>query len=130
MEGPSDLAYPDFGQHYSFLRPVILQGLTDNSSSGIAGAGSGVPFHWHGPGFSKVIYAPKHWFPYPPEKTAELPTNKTTLTWLPDAYPALAPSERHLECTILAGEVLYFPDCWWHATLKLDISFFISTFLG
>lgn len=23
------------------------------------GAGSGVPFHWHGPGFSEVIYGRK-----------------------------------------------------------------------
>lgn len=27
-------------------------------------------------------------------------------------------------------QVLYFPDRWWHATLNLDTSVFISTFLG
>uniref|UniRef100_A0A2K6FCU3 Jumonji domain containing 8 n=1 Tax=Propithecus coquereli TaxID=379532 RepID=A0A2K6FCU3_PROCO len=175
VERRADLTYAEFVQHYAFLRPVILQGLTDNSkfralcsrerllasfgervvrlstantysyrkvdlpfqeyveqllhpqdptslgndtlyffgdnnftewaslfrhyspppfglldttpaySFGIAGAGSGVPFHWHGPGYSEVIYGRK---------------------------------------------VLYFPDRWWHATLNLDTSVFISTFLG
>lgn len=34
------------------LRQQVL--LTDPT-----GAGSGVPFHWHGPGFSEVIYGRK-----------------------------------------------------------------------
>uniref|UniRef100_A0A7N5K1I9 Jumonji domain containing 8 n=1 Tax=Ailuropoda melanoleuca TaxID=9646 RepID=A0A7N5K1I9_AILME len=71
-------------QHYS-PPPFSLLGTTIAYSFGIAGAGSGVPFHWHGPGFSEVIYGRK---------------------------------------------VLYFPDRWWHATLNLDTSVFISTFLG
>uniref|UniRef100_A0A8C0WU32 JmjC domain-containing protein 8 n=1 Tax=Castor canadensis TaxID=51338 RepID=A0A8C0WU32_CASCN len=71
-------------RHYS-PPPFRLLGTTPAYSFGIAGAGSGVPFHWHGPGFSEVIYGRK---------------------------------------------VLYFPDRWWHATLNLDTSVFISTFLG
>ncbi|XP_025272924.2 jmjC domain-containing protein 8 isoform X2 [Canis lupus baileyi] len=116
-------------QHYS-PPPFSLLGTTAAYSFGIAGAGSGVPFHWHGPGFSEVIYGRKRWFLYPPEKTPEFHPNKTTLAWLQDVYPTLAPSERPLECTVQAGEVLYFPDRWWHATLNLDTSVFISTFLG
>ncbi|XP_057171140.1 jmjC domain-containing protein 8 isoform X2 [Ursus arctos] len=116
-------------QHYS-PPPFSLLGTTTAYSFGIAGAGSGVPFHWHGPGFSEVIYGRKRWFLYPPEKTPEFHPNKTTLTWLQDTYPTLAPSVRPLECTVQAGEVLYFPDRWWHATLNLDTSVFISTFLG
>lgn len=27
-------------------------------------------------------------------------------------------------------QVIYFPDRWWHATLNLDTSVFMSTFLG
>uniref|UniRef100_A0AC11C8W7 WD repeat domain 24 n=1 Tax=Ovis aries TaxID=9940 RepID=A0AC11C8W7_SHEEP len=116
-------------RHYS-PPPFSLLGTTPAYSFGIAGAGSGVPFHWHGPGFSEVIYGRKRWFLYPPEKTPEFHPNKTTLAWLQDTYPALTPSARPLECTIQAGEVLYFPDRWWHATLNLDTSVFISTFLG
>ncbi|KAM9724929.1 jmjC domain-containing protein 8 isoform 1-T1 [Dama dama] len=116
-------------QHYS-PPPFSLLGTTPAYSFGIAGAGSGVPFHWHGPGFSEVIYGRKRWFLYPPEKTPEFHPNKTTLAWLRDTYPALTPSTRPLECTIQAGEMLYFPDRWWHATLNLDTSVFISTFLS
>ncbi|XP_034807408.1 jmjC domain-containing protein 8 isoform X5 [Pan paniscus] len=71
-------------RHYS-PPPFGLLGTAPAYSFGIAGAGSGVPFHWHGPGYSEVIYGRK---------------------------------------------VLYFPDRWWHATLNLDTSVFISTFLG
>ncbi|XP_012587166.1 PREDICTED: WD repeat-containing protein 24 [Condylura cristata] len=116
-------------QHYS-PPPFGLLGTKAAYSFGVAGAGSGVPFHWHGPGFSEVIYGRKRWFLYPPEKKPEFHPNKTTLAWLQDTYPALAPSERPLECTVQAGEALYFPDRWWHATLNLDTSVFISTFLG
>ncbi|XP_028616641.1 jmjC domain-containing protein 8 [Grammomys surdaster] len=116
-------------RHYS-PPPFRPLGATPAYSFGIAGAGSGVPFHWHGPGFSEVIFGRKRWFLYPPEKTPEFHPNKTTLAWLLETYPSLAPSARPLECTIQAGEVLYFPDRWWHATLNLDTSVFISTFLG
>ncbi|XP_012593299.2 jmjC domain-containing protein 8 isoform X3 [Microcebus murinus] len=116
-------------RHYS-PPPFGLLDTTPAYSFGIAGAGSGVPFHWHGPGYSEVIYGRKRWFLYPPEKTPEFHPNKTTLAWLRDTYSALAPHARPLECTVRAGEVLYFPDRWWHATLNLDTSVFISTFLG
>ncbi|KAM9125301.1 jmjC domain-containing protein 8 isoform 2-T2 [Pangshura tecta] len=65
--------------------PFHIPGTSGAYSFGIAGSGSGVPFHWHGPGYSEVIFGRK---------------------------------------------VLYFPARWWHATLNLDTSVFISTFLG
>ncbi|XP_067317166.1 jmjC domain-containing protein 8 isoform X4 [Anolis sagrei] len=231
----ASLTYAEFIQQYAFSRPVILQGITDNSmkieaflyspscpafmdnlnefqahctkeellakfgdhhirlstantysyqkvdllfleyvdqllepqdlDSLGSGSGSGVPFHWHGPGFSEVIFgrkqtrqhggddlqastlqpgvllqlgliwgesqSPLHrWFLYPPEKMPEFHPNRTTLSWLLDTYPFLPSWERPMECTIHPGEVLYFPDRWWHATLNLDTSVFISTFLG
>ncbi|KFV84052.1 JmjC domain-containing protein 8, partial [Struthio camelus australis] len=106
------------------------------------GSGSGVPFHWHGPGYSEVIFGRKRWFLYPPDKTPHFHPNETTLAWLHHTYPTLPPGERPLECTpappgrsqweppALSPQVLYFPDRWWHATLNLDTSVFISTFLG
>ncbi|KAA8585730.1 hypothetical protein FQN60_004424 [Etheostoma spectabile] len=119
----SSLSHQQFIDRYAYRRPVILRGLTDNTVHYGArrvrlstantysyrkvdvplqeyvdvllrpqaadalgsGPGTGVPFHWHGPGYSEVIYGRK---------------------------------------------VLYFPDRWWHATLNLDTSVFISTFLG
>ncbi|KAM7387641.1 hypothetical protein PAMA_009991 [Pampus argenteus] len=95
-----------------------------------SGPGTGVPFHWHGPGYSEVIYGRKRWFLYPPDKEPHFHPNRTTLSWVTETYPHLPEDEAPLECTIQPGEVLYFPDRWWHATLNLDTSVFISTFLG
>lgn len=35
-----------------------------------------------------------------------------------------------LECTVGEGEAVYFPDGWWHATLNLDESVFMSSFVN
>ncbi|TNN38799.1 JmjC domain-containing protein 8 [Liparis tanakae] len=138
----SALSHRQFLERYAFTRPVILRGLTDNTeyvdvwlrpqSSDVLGSGpgSGVPFHWHGPGFSEVIYGRKRWFLYPPHQEPHFHPNRTTLSWVTETYPLLPEAEAPLECTISPGEVLYFPDRWWHATLNLETSVFISTFLG
>ncbi|KAM6054972.1 jmjC domain-containing protein 8 isoform 3-T3 [Chlamydotis macqueenii] len=112
--------------------PSTSSGTTTSPSGApsSSGSGSGVPFHWHGPGYSEVIFGRKRWFLYPPDKTPHFHPNETTLAWLHRTYPSLPPAERPLECTLRPGEVLYFPDRWWHATLNLDTSVFISTFLG
>lgn len=34
------------------------------------------------------------------------------------------------ECTVDEGEAVYFPDGWWHATLNLDESVFMSSFVN
>ncbi|XP_059717173.1 jmjC domain-containing protein 8 isoform X2 [Haemorhous mexicanus] len=116
-------------QHY-VPPPFRIPGTSPAYSFGIAGSGSGVPFHWHGPGFSEVIFGRKRWFLYPPDRTPHFHPNESTLAWLQHTYPTLPPAQRPLECTLRPGEVLYFPDRWWHATLNLDTSVFISTFLG
>ncbi|XP_041318097.1 jmjC domain-containing protein 8 isoform X3 [Pyrgilauda ruficollis] len=140
-------------QHY-VPPPFRIPGTSPAYSFGIAGSGSGVPFHWHGPGFSEVIFGRKRWFLYPPEQTPHFHPNESTLAWLQHTYPTLPPAQLPLECTLRPGEVrpalqgtpgfparavrphwcplqvLYFPDRWWHATLNLDTSVFISTFLG
>lgn len=110
--------------------PYVLPRTSGALSFGIAGPGSGVPFHWHGPGFSEVIYGRKRWFLYPPHQEPHFHPNRTTLSWVTETYPQLPEAEAPLECTISPGEVLYFPDRWWHATLNLETSVFISTFLG
>ncbi|XP_061606072.1 jmjC domain-containing protein 8 isoform X5 [Phyllopteryx taeniolatus] len=95
-----------------------------------SGPGTGVPFHWHGPGYSEVIYGRKRWFLYPPDEEPPFHPNASTLAWLRDVYPRLPPRQAPLQCTVRPGQVLYFPTRWWHATLNLDASVFISTFLG
>lgn len=48
-------------------------------SFGIAGALTGVPFHFHGPGFSESIVGRKRWFLYDPDQKPDFDPNKSTL---------------------------------------------------
>ncbi|KAI6225345.1 JmjC domain-containing protein [Aphelenchoides fujianensis] len=98
-------------------------------SFGIAGAGTGVPFHFHGPGFSETIFGKKRWFLTPYGKPPAFDPDKSTLDWFLNALPKLKEADRPLECTVKAGEIIYFPHQWWHATLNEQTSVFISTFL-
>ena len=99
-------------------------------SFGLAGPGTGVPFHFHGPGFAETIYGRKRWFLTRPDVKPEFHPNKTTLQWFMDDYPTVREQIDIFECTLRPGEVIYFPDKWWHATLNIDTSVFISTFLS
>lgn len=99
------------------------------------GPGTGVPFHWHGPGFAEVIYGKKvkdewsifhlhhtntaqsvaslkdlllftqRWFFYPPRQEPHFDRNRTTLSWVTEVYPNLPEEEAPLECIIRPGEV-------------------------
>ncbi|KAK6171403.1 hypothetical protein SNE40_019599 [Patella caerulea] len=110
--------------------PYRVPRMSGAYSFGLAGAGTGVPFHFHGPGFGEVVFGRKRWFMYPPDKTPNFHPDKTTLQWLIDDYTKLHVQDLPLECTINKGEIIYFPDRWWHGTLNIDTSVFISTFLA
>uniref|UniRef100_A0A7E4VYC8 JmjC domain-containing protein n=1 Tax=Panagrellus redivivus TaxID=6233 RepID=A0A7E4VYC8_PANRE len=99
-------------------------------SFGIAASGTGVPFHFHGPGFAEVIHGSKRWFLQPYEDQPSFNPDKSTLDWYINDYPHIAPEKKPLECLMKSGEVIYFPDKWWHATLNAETSVFISTFLS
>ena len=44
-------------------------------------------------------------------------------------YLSMDPTERPFECTLNPGDIIYFPNMWWHATLNLDeYTAFVSTF--
>ena len=44
--------------------------------------------------------------------------------------PADADAGEPLQCTLRPGEALYFPSGWWHTTLNLDQSVFVSAFVN
>jgi len=106
-------------------------------SFGIGGAGSGVQWHTHGPGFSESIHGRKHWILYPPEFQPVYNPDFTSLHWMEYTYPTLLDfdsariSQRHkpFECTLYPNEMIYFPNHWHHATINLDkYTAFVSTF--
>ncbi|XP_050731322.1 jmjC domain-containing protein 8-like isoform X1 [Eriocheir sinensis] len=107
-----------------------LPGHLPALSFGIAGPGSGVPFHFHGPVFAETIWGRKRWFIYPPDVKPSFHPNHTTLHWLKEGYPKVKDDLNLYECTLAPGEIIYFPDKWWHATLNIDSSVFVSIFLS
>lgn len=48
-------------------------------SFGIAGGLTGVPFHFHGPGFAETIVGRKRWFLYEPDNRPEFDPNQSTI---------------------------------------------------
>lgn len=98
-------------------------------SFGVGGVGSGVSFHFHALGFSEVFQGRKRWFLYehlPPLFDPDEPVKE----WASTKYHQLSAEEKPLECTLRAGQALYFPSSWYHATLNLDAyTTFVSAFL-
>jgi hypothetical protein len=109
-------------------------------SFGIGNRGSGVQWHVHGPGFSEALHGRKHWVLYPPSSSSktiaaavEEDTNfyydkdQSSRHWMEVTYPIVSP--KPFECTLNPGDVIYFPNHWWHATINLDrYTAFVSTF--
>ena len=96
-------------------------------SFGMGGKGTGVPFHFHGPGFQQMIHGRKRW--YLSQEKPKFDPNETTIHWAierryKDKQPFL------YECTLYPSDIIFFPNLWWHATLNLDFAIFLSTFLS
>ena len=99
-------------------------------SFGIGNRGSGVQWHIHGPGFAETIWGRKHWILLQHhDKPVNFHPDRTSRNWMEYTYPKLPPDQRPFECTLEPGDVLYFPDMWYHATINLDpYTAFVSTF--
>jgi hypothetical protein len=110
------------------LGPFQAEGVS--LSFGVAGRGSGVPFHFHGPGFLQQLHGRKRWFLYPPGHRPRYDPNATTLHWVREELPKLPPGEKPpYDCVLDPLDVLYFPRDFYHATLNLgDYTVFIASF--
>jgi len=119
--------------HYA-LPPCQACNSLDESmialSFGIGNSGSGVQWHVHGPGFSETVHGRKHWVMYPLDKEPSFSPDQTSLNWMHYNYAALKKLEDlPLECTLHPGDLIYFPNMWWHATINIDdYTAFVSTF--
>lgn len=71
----------------------------------------------------------KRWFLYLPDEKPDFDPDASTLQWYYNVYPTLKEEDKPIECTLKPGEILYIPDWWWHATLNLGETVFISTFV-
>jgi hypothetical protein len=102
-------------------------------SFGLAGPGSGVSFHVHGAGYSETLIGRKRWLLYAPDQRPPFDPDESSLAWLARWREGAADIAAHgapLDCTIGPGEALYFPSRWWHATLNIDESVFVSSFVS
>ncbi|CAJ1937884.1 unnamed protein product [Cylindrotheca closterium] len=117
-----------FLSHYEL--PLCEACLPDSValSFGIGDCGSGVQWHVHGPGFSEAVIGRKHWILY--QDKPDFHKDQTSLNWMEENYMNIMnPNDRPLECTLNPGDIIYFPNMWWHATINLDdYTAFVSTF--
>eukprot|EP00188_Purpureofilum_apyrenoidigerum_P001716 Plantae.Rhodophyta-Purpureofilum_apyrenoidigerum.ctg19721.p1 GENE.Plantae.Rhodophyta-Purpureofilum_apyrenoidigerum.ctg19721~~Plantae.Rhodophyta-Purpureofilum_apyrenoidigerum.ctg19721.p1 ORF type:complete len:278 (-),score=40.39 Plantae.Rhodophyta-Purpureofilum_apyrenoidigerum.ctg19721:79-912(-) len=119
----------DHAQWSTFFDKYILPPFAEADkvalSFGIGTRFSGVPFHIHGRVFAETIVGRKRWLLFPPDHCPDFDGNQATLSWL--AHNADLPGL--LDCTVYTGEILYIPPDWYHATLNLDQTVFISSFI-
>eukprot|EP01006_Ploeotia_vitrea_P008747 TRINITY_DN20912_c0_g1_i1.p1 TRINITY_DN20912_c0_g1~~TRINITY_DN20912_c0_g1_i1.p1 ORF type:complete len:499 (-),score=42.25 TRINITY_DN20912_c0_g1_i1:1354-2628(-) len=84
---------------------------------------SGVQFHKHNDAWNVLVFGSKRWFLYPGNKLPPLyPVHMGIKDWLTDAYPNLDPEVAPIECVQQAGELLYVPESWFHATQCLEVT--------
>jgi hypothetical protein len=110
------------------MPPVRIPRHLETISFGIGAAGTGVPFHFHGPGFAETIFGRKRWFLTPPDSPPSFDGDTSSLSWFLNDYETS--KAQIMECTLGPTDLIYFPDRWWHATLNIDTSVFVSVFLS
>lgn len=98
------------------------------TSFGIGAKGSGIQWHFHGNGFSENIHGRKYWLLYPEDYKVKFHSNYTSRHWMEEIYNESDSLLSH--CTVEEGDLVYFPNGWYHATINLDrYNVFVSTFL-
>ncbi|KNC53137.1 JmjC domain-containing protein 8 [Thecamonas trahens ATCC 50062] len=123
--------YGFIDEHYT-MPAVAASAPIVSPSFGIGGDGSGVAFHTHGPAFAHVVHGRKRWFLSPPDIQPDFDPSVTTSAWLAsERYTAStrAAGSAWIDCTLGPREMLFIPSGWWHATLNLGDTVFISLFV-
>ena len=121
--------WKEFLKHYEIPTCLACENELVALSFGIGNRGSGVQWHVHGPGFSESIIGRKHWLLYGPKDKPIFHPDQTSRNWMEYNYLSMDPTERPFECTLNPGDIIYFPNMWWHATVNLDeYTAFVSTF--
>ena len=129
-----------FGDHskewYDFIDETIPLPLPARDaprvspSFGIGWDQSGVAFHTHGPVFAYTLHGHKRWFLTPPDSPPPFHPSITSASWLTSSnYTLFSQSPSSIDCTLAPGQVLFIPDAWWHATLNIGDTLFISHFV-
>lgn len=105
--------------------PAFVSGLEVPSQQQLylGPAGSGAPLHFHGHAFNALAWGTKQWYLLPP--TDAVFSKQPALDWarnlaLSSAAGSHVGHAPPLRCAQRAGDVLYVPALWSHATLNLQ----------
>eukprot|EP00040_Diaphanoeca_grandis_P003040 m.23540 g.23540 ORF g.23540 m.23540 type:complete len:728 (+) comp14243_c0_seq1:794-2977(+) len=93
----------------------------------LGGAGTGVGLHEHSAAWNALVYGRKRWVLYPPHSVYG-PTDLPASEWLDlyhDRFEAAA-----FQCHQEAGEILFVPARFMHATINLETSIGLATEVG
>ena len=115
------------GQEYPTLLPLFddLQrfasfDLRESANQIFLGAANtGLSWHQHSQAYNVAMYGARHWFLAAPHNTMN--QVQSTFDWLREwqAPPVEERDERVMRCEQRAGDLIYVPQQWWHATLSL-----------
>lgn len=114
-----------------YTLPPFVHPSTVALSFGIGAPHSGVPFHIHGRVFAETLIGRKRWLLTPPHSPPNFDGDQSTSDWITSYFASSPPHPNHniIDCTVHQTEILYIPPNWYHATLNLDQTVFISTFI-
>eukprot|EP00756_Hemistasia_phaeocysticola_P056589 Hpha_TRINITY_DN3288_c0_g1::TRINITY_DN3288_c0_g1_i1::g.186083::m.186083 len=101
-------------------------GTADASTLGIWPPWAGAPVHAHEETYFALLHGAKLWLLWPPGALEALSPFPDPL-WPLQAKPAtllgrieeLPPAAQPMRCLQRAGEIMYLPDFWWHATINV-----------
>lgn len=82
---------------------------------------SGVSFHSHSDSWNALFAGTKQWFLYPPNirPSKEYPIYHGQLNWNQEVLNTLENQDKPLECIQNAGDVVFIPEMWYHATVNM-----------
>ena len=99
------------------LESAVKKVIVGRTFISIAKVGQGLPFHRHGKTFTTLVSGTKRWLVAPP---SAVPTPDMMWTSSTDAYcerkNVSAGTTEVRSIAQVAGELLYLPNGWWHAT--------------
>jgi Cupin superfamily protein len=106
-----------------FIPPPSLATAGD-TRLGIGSLGSGAQWHSHGPGFCEIMHGRKHWWLVDSDQHPPYDHTKPSRHWVEYQYSKYMNEDNEKnplwECTLKAGDAIYFPNRWWHTTVNLD----------
>lgn len=109
------------------MPPTVHERAEVALSFGIGPDASGVQAHVHGAVWAETLHGRKRWILFEPAATPVFDPDARSKVWIDDVEQRQRLGA--LDCTLGAGELLWIPANWWHATINYAETVFISAFV-